>query len=286
MPVRALGVVGCGIMGGGIAQVCATSGYDVMVVEADAERLEKGLSTVKGRLAREASRGRLTEDRHQRALEALKGALDLADLAECDLVIEAVVEDLPVKQQVFAELGSLCKPETILASNTSSLPIAALAAASGRPDQVLGLHFFNPPTVLKLLEFIPAETTSGQTTEEALAFVNSIDRVVVQAKDTPGFIVNRLLAPFIFDAIRLVENGVASARDVDQACKAGLSHTMGPLATADLVGLDTLLHIGDFLFEEYGEPQFKAPVMLRRMISLGRLGRKSGRGFFNYQKEG
>jgi 3-hydroxybutyryl-CoA dehydrogenase len=198
-------------------------------------------------------------------------------------VIEAVVEDLATKREVFRRLGTLTAPGTILASNTSSLPLSDLAAASGRPEDVIGLHFFNPPYALRLVEVVVPESASPQTVEAALAFCDSINRVTVRVKDTPGFIVNRLLVPFIFDAIHLVESGVATAQDVDQACKVGLNHAMGPLATADLIGLDTLLYISEAMFEEYGEPRFKAPTSLRRMVALGHLGRKTGRGYFTYE---
>jgi len=269
-------------MGSGIAQVCASHGYDVIVLEVDQERLEQGLGTIRSRLARDVERGRLTQERYERALRRLRGTTDIEDLANVDLAIEAVVEDLATKGRLFAELGRVCKPEAILASNTSSLSLSALAAASCRPDKVIGLHFFNPPTVLRLVEVISSESTSQATIEEAMAFCDSIDRLTVRVKDTPGFIVNRLLVPFIFDAIRMMESSTASAEDIDQACKVGLNHAMGPLATADLIGLDTLLHISESMFEEYGEPRFKAPTTLRRMVSLGLLGRKSGKGFFDY----
>ena len=221
-------------------------------------------------------------DRYERALRRLKGTTDIQDLSGCDLVIEAIVEDVPTKEHLFTELGSVCKAEAILASNTSSLSLSTLAAASDRPESVIGLHFFNPPTILRLVEVISSESTSEAATDAAMAFCDSIDRLTVRVRDTPGFIVNRLLVPFIFDAIRMVESGTATAEDIDQACKVGLSHAMGPLATADLIGLDTLIHISESMFEEYGEPRFKAPTILRRMVSLGHLGRKSGRGFFEY----
>jgi 3-hydroxybutyryl-CoA dehydrogenase len=282
MTIKLVGVVGCGIMGGGIAQVCASHGYDVAVLEVDQQRLDQGLAAIKGRLARDVDRGRLTQERYERALRRLKGTTDIQDLSGCDLVIEAVVEDLPTKQHLLAELGGVCEIEAILASNTSSLSLSALAAASRRPESVIGLHFFNPPTVLRLVEVISSESTSQATIDEAMAFCDSIDRLTVRVKDTPGFIVNRLLVPFIFDAIRTVESGTATAEDIDQACKVGLNHAMGPLATADLVGLDTLIHISESMFEEFGEPRFKAPTMVRRMVSLGHTGRKSGKGFFEY----
>jgi 3-hydroxybutyryl-CoA dehydrogenase len=252
------------------------------VLEVDQERLEQGLAAIKGRLRRDVDRGRLTQERYERALRRLNATTDIQDLSACDLVIEAVVEDLATKQHLFAELGGACKTEAILASNTSSLALSTLAAASGRPETVIGLHFFNPPTVLRLVEVISSQSTSQATIDAAMAFCDSIDRLTVRVKDTPGFIVNRMLVPFIFDAIRIVESGTATAEDIDQACKVGLNHAMGPLATADLVGLDTLVHISESMFEEYGEPRFKAPTMLRRMVSLGHTGRKSGKGFIEH----
>jgi len=282
MTIKSVGVVGCGMMGGGIAQVCASHGYEVTVLEADQDRLDRGLAGIRARLARDVERGRLTQERYERALRRLRGTIDIAELSPCDLIIEAAVEDLPTKEQIFSQLGDVCGAEAILASNTSSLSLSTLAAASHRPESVIGLHFFNPPTVLRLVEVISSESTSEAATEAAMAFCDSIDRLTVRVKDTPGFIVNRLLVPFIFDAIRMVEGGTATAEDIDQACKVGLSHAMGPLATADLIGLDTLLHISESMFEEYGEPRFKAPPMLRRMVSLGNWGRKSDKGFFDY----
>ncbi|MXY88636.1 MAG: 3-hydroxyacyl-CoA dehydrogenase family protein [Dehalococcoidia bacterium] len=282
MTIREVGVVGCGIMGAGIAQICAAHGYRVRVTESEPERLEQGLATIKRRLGREVTRGRLSRERHDRTLARLKGVESLEGFSESDLVIEAVVEDLPVKKELFEQLGEVCKEDTILASNTSSLSLSEMAASSGRPEQVIGIHFFNPPTVLPLVEVISSESTSQETIDAAMAFCDSIDRLTVSVKDSPGFIVNRLLVPFIFDAIHMVEGGIASAEDVDQACKVGLNHALGPLATADLIGLDTMIHISDAMFEEYGEARFKAPTTLRRLVSLGHLGRKSGRGFFEY----
>ncbi len=282
MNIREVGVVGCGIMGAGIAQICAAHGYRVRVVEEDPERLEQGLATIRRRLGREVERGRLSRERHDRTLARLQGVETLGGFNGSDLVIEAVVEDLPVKKDLFEQLGEVCKQGAILASNTSSLSLSEMAASSGRPEQVIGIHFFNPPTVLPLVEVISSESTSQETIDAAMAFCDTIDRLTVRVKDSPGFIVNRLLVPFIFDAIHMVEGGIASAEDVDQACKVGLNHALGPLATADLIGLDTMIHISDAMFEEYGESRFKAPTMLRRLVSLGHLGRKSGRGFFEY----
>ena len=283
MNIREVGVVGCGIMGAGIAQICAAHGYRVRVTEEDPDRLEQGIATIRRRLGREVERGRLSRERHDRTLARLKGVESIEGLTESDLIIEAVVEDLPIKKELFEQLGKGCKADAILASNTSSLSLSELAASSGRPEQVIGIHFFNPPTVLPLVEVISSESTSQETIDAAMAFCDSIDRLTVRVKDSPGFIVNRLLVPFIFDAIHMVEGGIASAEDVDQGCKVGLNHALGPLATADLIGLDTMIHISDAMFEEYGESRFKAPTMLRRLVSLGHLGRKSGRGFFEYE---
>lgn len=284
-PVRTVGVVGCGIMGGGIAQICVTHGFETTVVEADAGRLDQGIAQIRARLARDVERGRLSQERHDRALQRLHGTTSLEALASCDLILEAIVEDMAAKRPLFERLGRVAKADAILASNTSSLAVSELAGASGRPDRVLGLHFFNPPTVLRLLEVIVPPSTSEETIARAMEFCDSIDRVTVRVQDTPGFIVNRLLVPFIYDAIRMVEAGVATAEDIDQGCRMGLNHAMGPLATADLVGLDTLAAIGDAMFEAFGEPRFKPPTMLRRMIALGRLGRKTGQGFFDYTRQ-
>jgi len=284
-PIRTVGVIGCGIMGGGIAQICVTHGFDTIVAEADQDRLDLGIAQIQGRLARDVERGRLSQERHDRALQRLHPTTNLADLADRDLILEAIVEDIAVKRPLFEQLGRIARSDAILASNTSSLAVSELAGASGRPERVLGLHFFNPPTVLRLLEVIVPSSASEETVAAAMEFCDSIDRVTVRVQDTPGFIVNRLLVPFIYDAIRMVEAGVATAEDIDQGCKMGLNHAMGPLATADLVGLDTLAAIGDAMFESFGEPRFKPPTILRRMISLGKLGRKSGQGFFDYTRQ-
>ncbi|MGH2585944.1 MAG: 3-hydroxyacyl-CoA dehydrogenase family protein [Dehalococcoidia bacterium] len=283
MEIERVGVAGFGLMGGGIAQVCAVHGYNVTVLDVDDERVSQGHRTIRGRLERDVSRGRMTADTCERAISRIEGTTRYEDLAACDLVIEAAVEDLSAKRAVFKLLGEATKPEAILASNTSSLPLSDLAAASGRPGKVIGLHFFNPPYALRLVEVVIPESTNQETVGSAMVFCDSLDRVTVRVKDTPGFIVNRLLVPFIFDAIHLVESGTASAQDVDQACRIGLNHAMGPLATADLIGLDTLLYISESMFEEYGEPRFKAPTSLRRMVALGHLGRKTGKGFFTYE---
>ena len=279
-------IIGSGLMGSGIAQVAAANGCEVTIIDLDQPRIDAAISGIRKRLEREADRGRITRDEADAAGARLFGVADMDRLSAADnvdAVIEAVVEDLTVKSGLFKKLGALCREGTLLASNTSSLPLSNLAAASGRPERVIGLHFFNPPWALKLVEIVSTASTTEETLGDALAFCEKLGRAPVQVKDTPGFIVNRLLVPFIFDAIQMLDSGTASAADVDSACKLGLNHTMGPLATADLIGLDTLQLIAESMFEEYGEPRFKSPTLLRRLVALGHLGRKTGRGFFRYE---
>ncbi|GMV85785.1 MAG: 3-hydroxybutyryl-CoA dehydrogenase [Dehalococcoidia bacterium] len=285
MRIEKVGVIGSGLMGSGIAQVAAYHGFHVTLVDVDQARVETAIAGIRRRLEREADRGRITPQACEEACHRLSGASDidsLTSMARMEAVIEAVVEDITVKSGVFRRLGEVCRGDALLASNTSSLPLSDLAAASGRPERVIGLHFFNPPWALKLVEVVSTASTTEETLRDAMQFCEKLGRVAVQVKDTPGFIANRLLVPFIFDAIEMLDNGVATAEDIDNACKVGLNHTMGPLATADLIGLDTLKLIAESMFEEYGQPRFKAPTLLRRLVSLGHLGRKTGRGFFRY----
>jgi 3-hydroxybutyryl-CoA dehydrogenase len=281
MAIETVGIVGCGIMGSGIAQVCAGHGYRVSVFEEEEARLTTGLHSIRHRLRRDVERKRLSKEHHDRTLNRINTTTDLQDLSGADLVIEAIIEDLPIKRKLFEQLGKICEPKTILASNTSSLSLSEMAAASGRQEKVIGIHFFNPPHVIPLVEIVSSEVTDQETLDMAMGFCDSIDRETVRVKDSPGFIVNRLLVPFIFDAIRMLESNIATAEDLDQACKVGLNHAMGPLATADLIGLDVLTQISESMFEEYGEARFKAPTLLRRLVSLGQLGRKTGSGFFD-----
>ena len=260
-------------------------GSDVTLVDVDEQRVSTAIQGITRRLEREAERGRITAEQLDASIHRLSGASDmdsLKSMSRMEAVIEAVVEDQDIKGGVFRKLGEVCRGDALLASNTSSLPLSELAAASGRPERVIGLHFFNPPWALKLVEIVSTASTTEETLADALQFCERLGRVPVQVKDTPGFIANRLLVPFIFDAIEMLQTGVATAEDIDEACKVGLNHTMGPLATADLIGLDTLKLIAESMFEEYGEPRFKAPTLLRRLVSLGHLGRKTGRGFFRY----
>ncbi len=285
MRIEKIGIVGSGLMGSGIAQVAAYSGCEVTLVDVDQPRVDAAIAGIRKRLGREAERGRIGVVDSEAASARLFGVADfesLGSLSKMDAVIEAVIEDFTVKTTLFRRLGEVTRPDALLASNTSSLPLSDLAAASGRPERVIGLHFFNPPWALKLVEIVSTASTSEDTLADAMTLCEKMGRVPVQVKDTPGFIANRLLVPFIFDAIDLLDSGVATAEDIDNACKVGLNHTMGPLATADLIGLDTLKLIAESMFEEYGEPRFKAPTLLRRLVSLGHLGRKTGRGFFKY----
>jgi 3-hydroxybutyryl-CoA dehydrogenase len=286
MDIQSIGVVGAGLMGAGIAQVAAQNGFDVVLIDVDDGRVARGVAGIKGRLDRQAERRQLTGEEADEILARISPSSDwegLDALRDADAVIEAVGENLEVKAQVFRRLGAVCKPGALLASNTSSLPLSDLAAASARADRVIGLHFFNPPWALKLVEVVTTASTTDETLQDGLALCDKLGRVTVRVKDTPGFIANRLLVPFIFDAIHLLDGGVASAEDIDNACKVGLNHTMGPIATADLIGLDTLQLIAASMFEEFGEPRFKAPTLLRRLVSLGHLGRKTGRGFYKYE---
>jgi 3-hydroxybutyryl-CoA dehydrogenase len=282
MKIGKIGVVGCGQMGGGIVQVCARSGYTVTVSEVNAALLKKGLDNIKASLERSVKAEKLTSREKDEALARIKGTVNAADFADRDLVIEAAVEDLEVKKKVFAELDGICPAATILATNTSCLSVAAMAAATGRPDRVLGLHFFNPPPVMKLLEVVRTDATSAATLEAANTFGRSLGKTIVVVQDSPGFIVNRLVIPQILNAIGMVEDGLAAVADIDTAVTLGLNHPMGPLALADLIGLDTVLLIADGIHDRLPEPQYAAPPLLKHMVAEGRLGRKAGRGFYDY----
>jgi 3-hydroxybutyryl-CoA dehydrogenase len=280
--VRTVGVIGCGIMGSGIAEVVARARADAIVVESSDELLERGRSRIESSLAKAVERGKLDEADREAALSRIRGVTDLAELAGADLVIEAATEDLDAKLEVFRRLDEVTRPEVVLASNTSSLPIAELGAATKRPDRVIGMHFFNPPPVMALVEVIPSIETSDETTSLVEEFAGRIGKTTVRSKDRAGFIVNMLLIPYLNGAVRLLDEGVATREDIDTAIHLGLGHPMGPLTLIDLIGLDTTMHVGNVLFEEFHEPLFAPPPLLKRMVSAGRLGRKSGRGFYEY----
>ena len=284
MEIKRVGVVGCGIMGSGIAEVCARSGYEVVVREVSDELLQKGLERIRKSMAKGVKRGKLTQGEMDAALARIQGTTEMKDFAPCDLVIEAVVEKMEVKKQVFAELDAICPPHAILASNTSSLCITEIASATKRPDKVLGMHFFNPPPIMPLLELVRTILTSGETLQTAQEFGKSLGKTTVVAKDTPGFIVNLLLVPYLLDAVRALEKGVATKEDIDTAIKLGLNHPMGPLTLLDFIGLDTALYIAEAMYQEFRDPRYAPPPLLRRMVLAGHLGRKSGRGFYEYLK--
>jgi 3-hydroxybutyryl-CoA dehydrogenase len=283
MEIQNIGILGCGQMGSGIAEVAAKSGYEVIVCEVNDKALSLGLGKVQKSLAKAVERGKLAADVMEATLARITGTLQVADMADCDIVIEAVFEDLPTKQRVFAELDQVIKPEAILATNTSSISIAAIAAATKRGDKVIGMHFFNPVPVMQLVEYVPSILTSQDTIAAVSALGEKLGKTGVLAKDSPGFIVNRLLVAYLIDAIRVFEQGLASREDIDNAMKLGAAHPMGPLTLADFIGLDIIKDVADVFFEEYGEPRFKSPPLLTRMVTAGQLGRKSGKGFYDYK---
>ena len=284
MEIKKVGGVGCGLMGSGIVEVCVRAGYEVVVSEINDEFLQRGMERLNKSLSRAVSKGKATQEEMNAALARVKGTTDTADFAPCDLVIEAAVENMELKKKLFAELDGILRPEAIIGSNTSSLCVTEMASATQRGDKVLGIHFFNPVPVMPLLELVCTILTSDETLAIAQEFGQSVGKTTVVAKDTPGFIVNRLLVPYLLDAVRIYEDGLATREDIDTAIKLGLNHPMGPLTLMDLVGLDTTLFITDAMFEEFKDPRYAAPPLLRRMVLAGHLGRKSGKGFYDYSK--
>lgn len=282
MEINRVGVIGCGLMGSGIVETCARAGYDVVVREVSVSLLQKGLGRIQASLDKAVSRGKISQEQADQTLARIQGTLDLADFSACDLVVEAAVENMEIKKALFADLDEILPPHAILASNTSSLCVTEMASVTRRGDKVLGIHFFNPVPVMPLIEFVRTILTSDETMDVARQFGASLGKTMVTAQDTPGFIVNRLLIPYILDAVRVYENGLATREDIDTAIKLGLNHPMGPLTLLDFVGLDTCLFIADAMFEEYKDPRYAAPPLLRRMVLAGHLGRKSGKGFYDY----
>jgi 3-hydroxybutyryl-CoA dehydrogenase len=282
MELRTIGVVGCGLMGSGIAEVCARAGYDVVVREVNDELLQKGLDRLRQSLTRAVARGKSTQEQADQAWARIHGTLNFAEFADCDLVVEAAIENMDLKKQIFTELDRIVPPHAILASNTSSLCVTEMASVTRRGDKVLGIHFFNPVPVMPLIEFVRTILTSDTTMEIARQFGASLGKTMVTAKDTPGFIVNRLLIPYLLDTVRIYEDGLATKEDIDTGIKLGLNHPMGPLTLLDFVGLDTALFIADAMYEEYKDSRYAAPPLLRRMVLAGYLGRKSGKGFYDY----
>ncbi|MHC5256984.1 3-hydroxybutyryl-CoA dehydrogenase [Streptomyces sp. UC4497] len=282
--IQRVGVVGCGQMGAGIAEVCARAGLDVKVAETTGEALEYGRTRLLSSLSKAASRGKITEEELAETQERLTFTTDLGEFSDRDLVIEAVVENEQVKTEIFQVLDQVVtRPDAILASNTSSIPLVKLAVATSRPDHVVGIHFFNPAPVQKLVELIPALTTSEGTISRAQVMVEKIlGKHAIRAQDRSGFVVNALLVPYLLSSIRMFESGIASREDIDNGMELGCAHPMGPLKLSDLIGLDTIVSIADSMYDEYKEPLYAAPPLLQRMVDAGRLGRKSGSGFYTY----
>jgi len=284
MEIKQVGVVGCGQMGSGIAQVCAQAGYQVLALEISNELLHKGLASIDSRLNRDVEKGRLSPQDKVSISNRIKGTTDTKDFATCDLVIEAAIENIDLKKKMFTELDKICPEHAILATNTSCLSIIDMAMATGRPDRVLGLHFMNPVPVMKLLEIVKTIATGDETLETGKSFGKSLGKTIVIAQDTPGFIVNRLLIPYLLNAISMLDTSVATKEDIDAGINLGLNHPMGPLTLADLIGNDTVLFIANALYDEFKEPQYAPPSLLRKMVTAGWLGRKAGKGFYEYNK--
>jgi len=286
LSVETVGVAGCGLMGSGIAEIAAKAGCGVVVREVDDAALQAGRARVEKSLARAVARNKLGEAERDAALARTTFTTDLAGLAGCDLVVEAVVESLDVKNALFAELDEACGPKTIFASNTSSLPITDMAAATSRADRFVGLHFFNPVPVMKLVEVVRTIATSPETFDAAFAFAEKVGKAPVAARDNSGFVVNLLLVPYMLDAIRQLERGMASMEDIDKAMTLGCGYPMGPFTLCDFVGIDTLHRIAEIMFDEYREERYAPPPLLKRLVAMGRFGRKTGAGFYDWTPDG
>ena len=282
MDIRTVGVLGCGLMGSGIAQVSAGAGYRTIVREVNDTALQAGLGRIRKFLSDGVAKGKVTDEAQNKTLGNLTGTTNTADLKDCDLVIEAIVENLDEKRAIYAAVEAAVRPETIIASNTSSLCITELAAATKRPDRFGGLHFFNPVPLMKLVEVIRALTTSEETNQALTVFAASVGKEPIAAPDRPGFIVNRLLVPYLLDAIREYERGLGTIEDIDKGMKLGCGYPMGPFTLLDFVGLDTTYYIANIMFEEFREPRFAPPPLLKRMVLAGYHGRKTKRGFYSY----
>lgn len=280
--MKKVAVLGLGTMGSGIAQVCAQAGFMTVGYEVKSEFAEAGVARIHKNLDVAVSKGKMTAEQANEVKGRLSTTTELQSLTDVDLVIEAVVEDIQIKKEVFSTLDQVCPPHALLASNTSSLSITDMAAVTQRRDKVLGLHFFNPAFLMKLVEVVKALETSQETVDKAYAFVEQLGKTAVLSKDSPGFIVNLLLIPYLLDAARVYENGLASAVDIDDAMKLGAGYPMGPLTLMDMIGIDVCVKVGDILFDAYREPKYNVPPLLRRMVMAGHLGRKSGQGFYAY----
>ena len=284
MPINTVGVIGCGVMGSGIAQVSAQAGLRTIVVEANQELLQRGIGNIRKNLEGLVAKGRLSAPDRDTVLGRIMGATRLEDLEACDIVVEAITETQQLKNETFAKLDRICRPQAILASNNSSCNVTAMAAATKRPQQVVGLHFFNPVPLMKLVEVVRTILTDEATFDTAWEWIRAIGKTPAAVKDSTGFIVNRLLVPYLLEAVRLLESGIASKEDIDQAMKQGCGYPMGPFTLLDLVGLDTAMYVAEVMFEEFREARFAPPPLLKRMVLAGQLGRKSGRGFYDYSQ--
>lgn len=286
MEIRKVGVAGCGLMGSGIAEVAARAGCDVVVREIDVGALDAGRGRVEKSLGRAVAKGKLEAAARDETLGRIRFTTSLDELASAELVIEAIVESLEAKNELFGRLDEACGPETIFASNTSSLTVTEMAAATSRPDRFVGLHFFNPVPVMKLVEVVRTIVTSQETFDAAFAFAKRVGKVPIAAKDNSGFVVNLLLVPYMLDAIRQLERGVATVEDIDKGMTLGCGYPMGPFTLCDFVGIDTLHLISEIMYEEYREERYAPPPLLKRLVSMGRFGRKTGKGFYDWTPEG
>lgn len=284
MNIKTVGVVGCGLMGSGITEVLAKNGYNVVVREVNDDLLSKGLARIQASAQKAVDRNKITAEARQEALARITGTTKLEDFAQCDYVIEAAIENLALKKDIFERLDTITGPDVILASNTSSLSIAEMAAKTKKPEKVLGMHFFNPVPVMPLLEMVRSFMTSDATYETSRMLGESLGKQVIVAKDLPGFIVNALLVPYQLDAIRFYQDGLATREDIDKGVRLGLNHPMGPLELCDFVGVDTVLFIADEMYNETKDPRYAAPPLLRRMVAAGYHGKKTGKGFYEYVK--
>ena len=282
MAIQRVGVLGCGLMGSGIAQVAATSGYPTVVAEVAEDFLKKGIASLEKSLARFVEKGTLTAEKRSETLGRLKGTTKFEDLANCDIVIEAITENLQIKRETYAALDKIVKPAAIFASNTSSLVITEMMTATKRVDRFIGIHFFNPVALMKLVEVVGTITTAPEVMDEAVKFVASLGKAPIRTSDRSGFIVNRLLVPYLLDAIRALEEGVGSVEDIDKGMKLGCGYPMGPFTLLDFVGLETTYYIANIMFDEFREKRFAPPPLLKRLVLAGHHGKKTGRGFYDY----
>ena len=284
MDINKIGICGCGQMGAGIAEVASKAGVKVISYEVEDKFLQKGLARIDKSLSRAVEKGKLDEAGKKVVLENITGTTDLNDLADCQLIIEAITENFEIKAELYKKLDKIINKDAIFASNTSSLSITEMGAITSRPEKFCGLHFFNPVAVMKLVEVVKTITTSDETFETAKSFGAKVGKVVVSCKDTPGFVVNRLLVPYLLDAIRALEAGVATREDIDNGMKLGCGHPMGPLELTDFIGLDTIYYIGEIMFDEFKDHHYASPPLLKAMVKAGYMGRKSGRGFYDYSE--